>query len=188
MGVKEQMIQILRSDETARINFAYKSGQATATISGNSFRRIARGLENGHFSVVAGRHTDNMITYSAWADASTNSAANTFYLGNNLRWSRDFNALVVHEAVHAFFDLTRATIPWADNEAAAYIAQGYYLRNSGFPDGRIEFGSPFRMGYHIAGTFAAGSETTSMIGDLRQMLLDDPRYSHYISSTFTGNG
>ena len=160
----------------------------TVTISGNSFRRIASGLENGHFSVVEGRHSENMITYSAWADPSTNSAANTFYLGNNLRWSRDFNALVVHEAVHAHFDRTRATIPWADNEAAAYIAQGYYLRNSGFPDSRIDFGSPFRLGYLIAGTFAARGDTASMIGNLRQMLIDDPRYSHYISSTFTGDG
>ena len=186
MGVKEQMIQILSSSETSRIAFRYRNGSTTLTINGGAFRRVAASLSSGHLHVVPGRHAENKITYSAWADGD--DAANTFYLGNNPRWSRDFNALVVHESVHAHFDLDRVTIPWADNEAIAYIAQGYYLRNSGFPDSRIEFGEHYRTGYHIAGTLADGGDASSMIADLRENLKIDTRYQHYITATFRGNG
>src|SRR5882757_8503432 len=150
------MIGILRSSETSRIVFSYSSSGATASINGDTFRGIATGLENGHFRVVEGRYTENKLTYSAWADSSTGDAANTFYLGDNNRTSRDFNALVVHESVHAFFDKNSTTIPWVDNEAIAYIAQGFYLRNSGYPESRLELGEPYRIGYHIAGTLANG--------------------------------
>lgn len=188
MGVKEQMIGILRSEETARIRFNYSSSTASAEINGGSFRRIARGLETGHFHVVPGRHEDNMVTYSAWADSSIDAEGNTFYLGNNDRSSRDFNALVVHEAVHAFFDLTRVEIPWADNETIAYVAQGYYLRNSGYPSSRMEAGEHYRVGYLIADTLAQGVDASSMMADLRSNILRDARYRHYIRATFHGDG
>jgi hypothetical protein len=188
MGAKEQMIAILRDRDTARIRFTYNSGQLTTTVNADVFHRVASGFASGHFHVVEGHRSGNMIAYSAWADSSTGDAANTFYLGENQRWSRDFNALVVHEAVHAFFDLTSRSIPWADNEAIAYIAQGYYLRNSGYPDSRIELGQPYRTGYLIEGTLANGVDASSMIADLRQNLLDDPRYAHYIAATFHGDG
>jgi hypothetical protein len=188
MGAKEQMIGILRSSETSRIKFDYTSSGATASINGDTFRRIATGLERGDFHVVEGKYTEDKLAYSAWADSTTGDAANTFYLGNNNRTSRDFNALVVHESVHAFFDLTSTTIPWVDNEAIAYIAQGFYLRNSGFPESRMKIGEHNRVGYLIAGTFAQGGDASSMISDLRQNLLDDTRYSHYITSTFHGDG
>jgi hypothetical protein len=190
MSVTDQMITILRSQETARINFSYSSTHASARINGGVFRRIARGLETGHFHVVPNRHEDNKVTYSAWADSSVSppTAANTFYLGRNDRSSRDFNALVVHEAVHAYFDLDRIEIPWADNETVAYIAQGYYLRNSGYPSSRMEVGEPYRVGYLIADTIAGGVDASSMMADLRSNLLSDTRYSHYIRATFHGDG
>jgi hypothetical protein len=188
MGVKDQMIKILRSSETSRIRFTYRTATAAATINADVFRRVATALANDDLHVVEGRHSTNMITYSAWADSSNGTAANTFYLGSNQRWSRDFNALVVHESVHAYFDLTRVSIPWADNEAAAYVAQGYYLRNSGFPESRMEPGEPYRVGFLIAGTIANRVDATSMMEDLRTNLLNDRRYSSYITTTFSGDG
>lgn len=185
MGAKEQMIGILRDRDTARIRFTYTGGR-TVTINRETFTRVADGLDSDHFHVVPGHFTENKIVYSSRREGEL--AANTFYLGNNQRWSRDFNALVVHEAVHAFFDLTRTEIPWVDNEAAAYIAQGYYLRNSGYPESRMEPGEPYRVGFLIAGTLANGVDASSMMGDLRTNLQNDSRYSSYIHGTFTGNG
>lgn len=188
MGVKDQMIGILRGSDTARIRFTYRHRGVTAAISAGVFRRVAAGLASGHFSVVEGRFSENKIVYSAWEDTVNDTEANTFYLGSNDRASRDFDALVVHEAVHAYFDVARVTIPWADNESAAYIAQGFYLRNSGFPLTRIDFGEPYRTGYFIADAFVNGVDPSSMIADLRSNLLSDPRYTHYITATFHGNG
>lgn len=186
MGAKEQMIAILRDRDTARIRFTYRNSGNTAVINRDSFTRVADNLANGHLNVVEGRHTQNRVTYSAWRDG--NDAANTFYLGNNQRWSRDFNALVVHEAVHAFFDLERTTIPWLDNEAVAYIAQGYYLRNSGYPASRLEEDEPYEIGYRVARELARGRSGSDWMFILRSKLDTDSRYSSYIHGSFTGNG
>lgn len=186
MGAKEQMIAILRDRDTQRINFRYCTPTATTSIDSSAFTRVAAGLESGHFSVVEGRHSANMLTYSAWADG--NDAANTFYLGRNQRSSRDFNALVVHESIHAYFDLTHLKIPWLDNEAVAYIAQGFYLRNSGYPQSRLEEDEPYELGYRVAREIASGQSGSDWIALLRDKLNTDSRYAGYIHGSFAGNG
>lgn len=138
MGVKEQMVAVLQSEESGRIRFNYSSGQVVVNVTADMFRRVASALAKGRLKIVEGRHDRNTISYSARKDAD--DASNTFYLGMNNRSSRDFNALIIHESIHAFFDISKIEIPWADNEAVAYIAQGYYLRNSGFPESRMEIG------------------------------------------------
>ena len=188
MGVKEQMIAILRNSDTARINFTYSNGTVSSRITGGAFRDVATGLSNGHFHVVEGRFAENKLVYSAWANPATGDAANTFYLGANNRSSRDFDALVVHEAVHAHFDRPGFSMPWVDNEAIAYIAQGFYLLNSGYPSSAMQYGEPYRVGYLIAGTIRNGVDASSMIEDLRSLLLTDSRYTHYITGTFHGDG
>jgi hypothetical protein len=187
MGAKEQMIEILRDPQTARIHFNYSSSTASASISRRNFHRVADALESGHLHVVPGRFQDNRLTYSAWA--SGDDAENTFYLGNNLTWSRDFNALVVHESIHAYFDLDSVGISWLDNEAVAYIAQGFYLRNSGYPQSRLEEDEPYELGYRVAAEYARnnGSPNT-WITLLRDKLNTDPRYSSYIHTRFRGDG
>lgn len=186
MGAKEQMIGILRDRDTGRIRINYRNSGTTAAINRDSFIRVADALAAGSLHVVEGRHSANMITYSSRREG--NNAANTFYLGNNQRWSRDFNALVVHEAVHAFFDLERTTIPWLDNETVAYIAQGYYLRNSGYPAARLEEDEPYEIGYRVAQELARGRSGSDWIFVLRDKLNTDSRYSSYIHGTFTGTG
>jgi hypothetical protein len=189
MGVKEQMIAILRSGEASRIRFSFRgSAGSTVSVDGSTFRRVATALSDGDISVVEGRYTENRMAYSAWDDPAGDTAANTFYLGRHQRSSRDFNALVIHESVHASFDLTSSTIPWVDNEAAAYISQAYYLRNSGYRQDRIELGSLARVGSFVVGDMVAGGDVTSLIDALRDSLRNDPRYHLYITGTFVGDG
>jgi hypothetical protein len=191
MGVKEKMIEILRSDEASRINFSFRgSSGATISVSGSSFRRVATALANGSISVVEGHFTRDIAMYSARADAATNVAANTFYLGRNPRYSRLFNALIVHESVHASFDLTSTTIPWLDNEAAAYIAQAYYARNSGLPRTAFEYGSQAIIGYSVVQGMRANStsDIDFFLSALRDSLNGDKQYHRYIRGTFTGDG
>ena len=186
MGAKEQMIQILRDPDAARISFTYRNGSVTATVNSTVLHRVADGLENDNLHVVEGRWSNNRITYSAWDEGS--NAANTFYLGDNPRWSRDFNALVVHESIHAFFDLTRTSIPWLDNETVAYLAQGYYLRNSGYPRSRLEEDEPYELGYRVASELAHGESGSAWLTLLRDKLNNDTRYSSYIHTGFRGDG
>ena len=189
MGVKEQMIGILGSNETRRIHFSFRgTGGSQISIDQANFRRVASALSGGQISIVENRFSTDIAMYSARADASTNVAANTFYLGRNPRWSRTFNALIVHESVHASLDLDRTTIPWIDNEAAAYIAQGYYLRNSGFPRYRLELGSETSIGYLMVNEIIAGGDADYFLNALRDSLNASPQYHSYIRGTFTGDG
>lgn len=189
MSVKGQMIEILRSDETRRISFSFNgSGQGTVSINSGMFRQVANALSSGSISVVEGRFSSDIAMYSAWADTGRDTAANTFYLGRNPRWSRTFNALVVHEAVHAAFDLARTSVPWVDNEAAAYIAQAYYLRNSGVGLSRMELGTHARIGYNLILDMRNGGDIGFLLDALRNSLEADPQYHLYIRDTFRGDG
>jgi len=194
MGAKQQMISILRSGEASRIRFSF-NGSSTGgmdlgrpiSITGGAFTRVAQAIANGTLNVVENHFDENRMVYAARDDAQNGFSANTFYLGNTPRYSRDFNALVVHEAVHAYFDLERVTIQWVDNEATAYIAQAYYLRNSGYPQERLEYGSILRIATMAIGDMRAGGDPTMLIDAIRDSLRNDPLYESYIGGTFTGD-
>jgi hypothetical protein len=189
VGVKEQMLGILRSNETARIHFSFRGTRGgQVSVDASSFRRVATALGGSRISVVENHFRTDIAMYSAFADPAHGWAANTFYLGRNPRWSRTFNALIVHESVHASFDLARTTIPWIDNEAAAYIAQGYYLRNSGYPRSGLEFGSETSVGYEMVNEIIAGGDADYFLTALRDSLYARPLYHNYIRGTFTGDG
>lgn len=191
MGVKEQMIGILRSGEANRIRFSFRGTTgATISVDQTSFERVATAIHNNTISIVEGRFTSDIAMYSARADIRNNAAANTFYLGRNPRYSRLFNALVIHESVHASFDLTRSHLPWVDNEAAAYIAQAYYARNSGLNRMAFRLGSHPSTAYQIVTNMRAGStsDVDFFLDALRTTLRGDRMYSHYINEDFQGNG
>ncbi|MEZ5306432.1 MAG: hypothetical protein R2684_04725 [Pyrinomonadaceae bacterium] len=187
MGLKERMVRILQSSETQRIrlNMTFPAGTAIE-INGESFTRVATALNANRIHVQEGGVPDGVAKYSARVEGA--SAANTFYIGANSFGSRDFAGLIVHEAVHAFFDLTSGLLPWLDNEAAAYVAQGMYLRHSGFPMSRFNTTSLAYFGREIAGCVARGEDYSFWMDALRDGLRSDPLYSTYINGHFTGDG
>ncbi len=195
MGAKEHRLGILRNGDTARIRFSFNGAAVTAmslgtpiSIDGSTFRRVATALANNTLHVVENHFSENKMVYAAWDDDANGYEANTFYLGNTPRYSRDFNGLVVHESVHAFFDLTRFSVQWVDNEAAAYIAQAYYLRNSGYAQSRIPIGSPLRVASLFVGDMTAGGDASSLLDSIRDSLRSNPDYESYIGGSFTGDG
>ena len=189
MGAREQMIGILRGGEARRIRFSF-TGTTGGQISVDSstFNRVAAAIENNHITVSEGRFTTDIAMYSARENTETNSRANTFYLGNNPRYSRTFDALIVHESVHASFDLTRSSLPWVDNEAAAYIAQGFYLRNSGYQRGWLEMGSLAGIGYEWVDDIRNDGDGSFFLDALREQLRVRPMYHDYIGGQFDGDG
>lgn len=191
MGVKEQMIRILRSGEARRIRFSFTGTRRTAiSVDSSSFERVAAALQNNTIRIVEGRFNTDIAMYSAKQDIMRNTEANTFYLGRNPRYSRLFNALVVHESVHASFDLTQSRLLWVDNEAAAYIAQAYYARNSGLPRTAFQFGSQPSIAYQIVEGMRGDAQTDVdfFLSALRTSLRGDNLYSHYMGDDFIGDG
>ncbi len=188
MGLRERVMRILRSGDAQRVNFTFNGSAGTPiSVDGSSFRRVAQAIEENTISVQSGGVGDGWAKYSARAEGT--SAANTLYIGANNTSSRDFDGLIVHEAVHASFDLTSTTIPWIDNEIAAYIAQGYYLRNSGYSASRMDTLAMPYLGRMIVNEIRTGGDIDGFWMDqLRASLLADPTYHSYIRGTFTGDG
>jgi hypothetical protein len=80
-------------------------------------------------------------------------------------------------------------LPWLDNETAAYIAQGYYLRNSGFPRSRLdELGQPYLGVLLVDSIIADGSPDSALMEELRGTLLSSSQYHSYIRGEFRGDG
>lgn len=188
MALKDQIIRILRGSDTQRISFSFRGSTGLGiSVDGSSFRRVAQAVSDGDIDVVSGGVADGWAKYSARAE--NGSAANTFYIGTNNTSSRDFDGLIVHEAVHASFDLTRTTIPWIDNEVAAYIAQGYYLRNSGYNIERMDtLGMPYYGRMIVQDMRRGDNQSEFWMEALRNSLYSDPTYHGYIRGTFTGDG
>lgn len=189
MGIREQLMRVLRSRDAQRIHFTFTgSGGNSISVDGSSFTRVANAIEANTISVVEGGGVpDGWAKYSARAEGT--DAANTFYIGAGNHSSRDFDGLLVHESVHASFDLTRTTIPWLDNETCAYIAQGYYLRNTGYPRTRMDtMGMPY-YGVQIVDSIIRGEGVPEFwIEAMHGALESSPTYHSYIRGTFTGDG
>ena len=144
------IVQVLESSDTQRINFTFvgKSG-LKIPIDGSRFSRVARAIRGGTIKVAYPVPTG---PYSAFYNAKSN----TFSIADGVPISsRIFNALVVHESVHAAFDLNRSVLTVFESEAVAYVAQGFYLRNSGY-SGKIAAATnedgPVYIGFQVAQT------------------------------------
>jgi hypothetical protein len=182
MGLREQMLRVLRGNEARRIHFGLTGTTGIdISVDESSFRRVAQAIEDNSIHVVEGGVAEGWAQY--------NARNNTFSIGRGQEWSRAFDALLIHESVHASFDLSRTTLPWLDNETAAYIAQGYYLRNSGFARSRLdELGEPYLGVLLVDSIIRTGTPDRQIIEELHGSLLSSPQYHSYIRGTFTGDG
>jgi hypothetical protein len=189
MGLREQLMGVLRSRDAQRIRFSFSGSTGISiAVDGSTFRRVAQAVEENQISVQSSATVPRgWAKYSARAE--NGDAANTFYIGAGDHSSRDFDGLLIHESVHASFDLTRTTIPWLDNETTAYIAQGYYLRNTGYPRSRMDtLGMPYYGVMIVDSIIRDGSVDQFWLDALHGSLESSPTYHNYIRTTFEGDG
>ena len=187
------MIRVLRSSDAQRIHFSFTGSTGISiSVDGSTFRRVAQAIEEDRIHVVEGGVTGGWAQYSARDNPQRHTMANTFYVGADEHWSRAFDALLIHESVHASFDLTRSVLPWLDNEIAAYIAQGYYLRNTGFSSSRLDHvgqtNQPYLGRQIVESIIRDGVIDNFWLDQLRDSLLSSTQYHNYIRGTFTGDG
>jgi len=189
MGLKEEFLRVLHTGEVRRIHFSFKATDNTlVTVNSHSFRRVVRAIENNeiHFQASTPQHP---IPANAMKYRINN---NTTFVGRINHQSRIFDALVVHEMVHASLDLTHSVLPHVDSEAAGYIAQGFYLRNSNFDQNLLSQGGieqevlfGFLISQHVA---HSGTVPQPSLDELRESLFHNPSYQSIIHGMFVGNG
>ena len=182
--MKQTVIDVLKNSHTQKIKFTYTSADgAKFRIYPNDFKTVQLNIEYGNIDVQAGGVPAGKAKYSLKKHG--NSKANTFYIGRNNAAPNVFNSLLVHESVHAIYDLKGITMPWLDNEAIAYIAQGFYILSAGEDGGLSE---QAYIGLEIAGQYQNGGGDSFWEDALRESLLNDPLYSRYINGNFEGDG
>ncbi len=187
MSLEQDMINILQNQKTRQISFSFTSSVGgTVTVNYSTFQRIIQGLQNNRFEVTDQGAPPGGAAYNP--NSSIAGRSGRFKLNPTGGVQAAFESLVVHESVHASFDLTRSTLPWVDNEAAAHIAQGYYYYLSNVSPNIITF-EPVRIARQLAEYIAdSGFMHGQNLQELRNSLLAAQPYQRYIHGTSTGNG
>jgi hypothetical protein len=181
---KQLMIDTLKNNHTQRINFTYTgtTGFVFRVVPGD-FTTVMLNIEQGNIGVQEGGAPVGKARYSLRNDGA--SRANTFYLGRNNAAPKVFESLLVHESVHAIFDLKGISMPWLDNEVLAYIAQGFYIMSAGEDGGLSE---EAMLGLEIARSFQNTKKDPFWLDALKNSLLTNPTYHSFIRGTFQGDG
>lgn len=188
MSVTDRVCEILTNANTLRITFWFTGVNGDRFfIFGPDFLMVAMAIRANKIMIVEGVAERGKAIYTARDDGALK--ANTMYIGPNDHASQSFAALVVHETVHAIYDLKSAVIPWLDNETAAYIAQGFYANNAGIPDEHVSRKEFIFLGKLIANDFVVNGRIDDLLmDDLREKLRNDPDYATYINQIFIGDG
>jgi hypothetical protein len=111
-------------------------GGVTISVGPETFERVARAIETNSIllddstSLLPG--VDAGYSGGNFTDSTGHRFSGRFRLRPNTG-SRIWDAIFIHEAVHASFDLTGSRLSLADNEAAAYLASAMYGHLTGVP-------------------------------------------------------
>lgn len=186
MPLEQTMINILRNNHTRRISFSFQASSGiTVTVNQSSFQRIIRALQHNQFEVTNFGAPAGGAAYNRNSSVAGKSGIFKLNPGGN---PVVFQALVVHESIHASFDLTCSVFPYVDNEAAAHIAQGWYYHLNNITPAMVTF-EPVKQGTIIGASLANGHGIPiSNLAALRTSLLAATQYQSYIHTTSVGNG
>lgn len=187
MPLEQEMLNVLQNNKTRRIGFSFTSSVGgTVSVYYSTFQRIINGLQSNSFEVTDQGTPPGGAAYNP--NSTVHGKSGRFKLNPNGGNRIAFESLVVHESVHASFDLTRTRLPWVDNEAAAHIAQGYYYYLSDISPNIITF-EPVRIARLLAQYIdESGFMHGQSLQELRDALLRAQPYQRYIHGTSVGNG
>lgn len=173
--VETMVVNILTSAEAKKVNSFTFYGKHFSVLTFNNIKSL---IESGFIKAVHDETQSGRAEY----DYGTN----TLYFGFKSTTELSKKALVVHEAVHAVYDMVKMKMSVADSESIAYIVQCQYARaNNPNPSERLT--SPnkakdkvFEIGWNIAGKLL-GQDTSALTDDdyrsMREAVSQHPLYS-----------
>ena len=187
MPLEQDMINILRNHATRQIAFSFTSSTGgPVEVNQTSFRRVIHGLQHNQFEVTTVGAPPGGAAYNK--NSSIAGRSGRFKVNPAGGPHVAFESLVVHESVHASFDLTSSVFPFVDNEVAAHIAQGWYYHLKNITPAMINW-EPVKQGTIIGASLAGGHGIpAASLTALRTALLAATPYQSYIHTTFSGNG
>jgi hypothetical protein len=175
---RQRVVNILRGPEASRIRFTFPTDSGTITIAQYVFLRVARAIEGRKVGVtVRNDYAPGIGSYRQ---------------PNNL-WvppviGRLDEGAVLHECIHAYFDLAKTEITALDEEAAGFVVDALYFRMTGLPRSRWDNNLSELAGFVASGLlaeYAAGKTPIPPVGRiswnlLRAAILFDPDYAETV--------
>lgn len=140
--IERKFISVLNGPACSRIRFKFPNAGGNVTIAPQTFHLVARAIQSGRVIV---RPPNDL---AAGRDAQYNAVARTKPDGTVVRANTlEFGALagrideslLVHESLHAAYDLLRTHLNGNADEASAYLCSALYLRMTGLPRPRWIF-------------------------------------------------
>lgn len=138
---EEAVLGVLRNHYTRRINFSFEGiplpnygRDSTVSVNSSTFERVASAIETGRIKLerISRRGARVPGTNQRYAGRYRREES---VMEVPLPATRDRAGRIIHESVHASLTLTRSwnQMWWADEEAAAFIAEQLYLVFTGSP-------------------------------------------------------
>ena len=155
MSLRSRVLDILNGAAVARIRFRFPIRGSHVTIAPQTFHHVARAIRLGQVTVrpptdlaagVAAQYNDVARTR---ADG-TAVAANTLEVVSAA--GRMDEAYIVHESLHAAYDLLRTGLDANAEEASAYVCTALYCRMTGLPRPRWANGPIYANAAEVAKT------------------------------------
>lgn len=136
MSLESKVLQVLGGPTVARIRFRFPIAGSHVTITSQTFHLVARAIRSG--AVIVRRPTDLDPTAGAqYNDVARIRKDGTAVRANTLELNsvsgRFDEATVVHECLHAAYDLLRTRLDANSEEASAMVCTAICCRMTGLP-------------------------------------------------------
>lgn len=134
MTLKNQVLSLLEGSVVSRIRFRFPIRSGEVTITRQTFHAVARAIRSN--SAYVARPTDLPANYGAQYNIAARTRADgTAVRANTLEvtsaMGRTFESYIVHESLHASYDLRRTGFDATSEEASGYVAAALYNRMTG---------------------------------------------------------
>ncbi len=198
MSLTRKVLQILNGPTVARIRFRFPTRGSEVTMTKHMFQHVVHAIRSGR--VIVRPPTDlGPGTGAQYNDVARQRADGTPVRANTLEINsargRMKEAAIVHESLHAAYDLLRTPIDANAKEASAYVCTALYLRMTG--GFRPEWGSDQiwgnsgRVAQTLLTQYQKGDPGIPMVGEdewrtLRAGVGLRPHYAEGPAGIFTG--
>ena len=187
MSLKISVLQVLNGPTVARIRFRFPIRGSHVTIAPQTFHHVARAIVSGRVTVQSPTNLPPSVA------AQYVGRANTLQIRSVA--GRLNEAQVVHESLHAAYDLLRTGIDANAEEASAYVCSALYLRMTGrfraaWGNDQI-WGAAGRVAQTLLSQYQKGHPGIPMVGEHEWRMLRagvglHPLYTGLPSGIFTG--
>jgi hypothetical protein len=172
LSLQSQVVEILTGPVVARIRFRFPLGASHVTIAPQTFYLVARAIHAGHVHIQ--RPTDlAQGVYAQYNDvARTRTTDGTVVPADTLEVNaasgRFDQATVVHESLHAAYDLLRTGIDANAEEASACLTTALYCLMTGLPTprwaGSLLWANAVRTARTLLAQYQIGNPGIPMVG------------------------